>query len=486
MERITKQLINNEQKLALRFAAEKRLYKLDFFEFYKRAVQELEPQTKFSFPPHLEYLCQRGQLIVENAANGIAQNDVCISVPPRTSKSYIFSVTLNAYGWTRYPHLKFMTISYSDEVAGKFAYKTRLLIKSKWYQKYFADVFQLSEDDNRRTAFSNNKSGTRESFGMTGSVTSAGADIICTDDLLRASDTSDVKLDRCIDVYRDTIFNRLNNPKPIGGGVRLNINQRVHERDITSYILQDDSVEQICLPMELTKDIQPKFLSSVYEDGLLWKARFNHESLQPYKKNPFFWNCQYLQNPIPSLGIMIKREWFPIINSDTIPDKEWKQLKWEMFIDSAYTANPKNDETGCIIAARYGNNVLIKKAYTWYMEAPQLLRKIQEVYIINEVRMIRIEAKANGLTLIQILKHDTTCNVTKTETPKDSKIIRVTNITPYLEGGRVILLDTSNVDAMMQQFTAFPNSSKDGLVDCLYYLTNQNLNHNSSMRYAKA
>jgi phage terminase large subunit-like protein len=476
--------ITNEQREALRFQLTQTLYKRDFFSFYKAAVVVLEPQTTWSFPAFLEVLCQQGQEIVENCANNIPQNDVCISVPPRTSKSYIFSVCLNAWAWTKYPHLKFMTVSYADNLSSKFAYKTRLLIKSDWYQKYFGDVYQLREDDNRKTAFSNDKSGSRESFGMTGSVTGSGCDICITDDLQKPSDTSDTRLDNVIDVYRDTIYNRVNNPSH--GSVRLNIAQRVHERDITSYILENDSVKHICLPSELTKDVKPQYLSALYEDGLLWKQRFDADVLREYKKNAFYYNCQYLQNPLPSLGILIARRWFPIVGRETIPDKDWQQLKWEMYVDSAYTSNPQADETAVIIAAKYGNNVLIKKAYTWYLEFPQLLRKLQEIYTFHDVRMIRIEPKANGLSLIQTLKHDTTCSVTRTETPKDSKIMRITNITSFLESGRVMLLNDSNVEIQMQQYTAFPNSSKDGLCDCLYYLTNQNLNKQSTMKYAKA
>jgi phage terminase large subunit-like protein len=479
--------ISNEQREALKHQLTKTLYQRDFFSFYKAAVVVLEPQTTWSFPAFLEVLCQQGQEIVENCVAGIPQPDVCISISPRFSKSYIYSVCLNAWAWTRYPHLKFMTVSYADNLSSKFAYKTRLLIRSDWYQKYFGDVFQLSEDDNRKTAFSNNKSGTRESFGMTGSVTGSGADIIICDDLQKPSQVSDTALDNCIDVYRDTIFNRVNNPSH--GSVRLNISQRVHERDITSYILENDTVKHICLPIELTKDVKPQYLSALYDsNGLLWKERFDWDVLREYKKNAFYYNCQYLQNPLPSLGILIQRKWFPIINRSDIDDKIWAQLKWEMYLDTAYTTNEKNDETACIIAARYGNNVLVRKAFTWYLEYPQLVRKIKEIHALymENNHTIRIEPKANGLSLIATLKHETTIPIIKTETPKDSKIIRVTNITSYLESGRVMLLSDSNLEIQFQQYTAFPNSSKDGLVDCLYYLTNQNLNKQSTMRYAKA
>ena len=119
--------ITDEQKEALRFALEQRLYKLDFFEFVKKAVTIIEPSTTFVFNWHIEYLCKRAQQMIEDVNAGVPkEKDLIINVPPRSMKSLIFSVFLNAWAWTRFPHLKFMTISYSDVLSSKFSYKTRL------------------------------------------------------------------------------------------------------------------------------------------------------------------------------------------------------------------------------------------------------------------------------------------------------------------------------------------------------------------------
>ncbi|GAF77903.1 unnamed protein product, partial [marine sediment metagenome] len=62
----------------------------------------------------------------------------------------------------------------------------------------------------------------------------------------------------------------------------------------------------------------------------------------------------------------------------------------------------------------------------------------------------------------------------------DDKTTRVTSITPILEGQRVILLKGSGEDLLLQQCSAFPNSTKDGLVDCLYYAVDHNLKKGST------
>lgn len=472
-------------KLQLKFALEKRLYQLDFYEFVKKAVTIIEPSTTFVFNWHIEYLCKRAQQMIEDVNAGVPkEKDLIINVPPRSMKSLLFSVLLNAWTWTRFPHIKFMTISYADNLSAKFSYKTRLLIQSEWYQTYFGDVFQISKDDNRKTAFSNDKQGTREAFGCTGSVTGSGADIIICDDLNKPNEVSDTQLDNVISVYRDTIHNRLNNPLV---GYRILICQRTHERDISGHLLttDTDSYEHICFPAQLTKDVSPMDMAQYYVDGLLWTDRFSLDWLHQYDKNAFFYSAQYLQNPLALDSSLIKRSWFPIIKRELIPEAEYKNLKWEMYLDTAYTSNEKQDETACLIGAKFGNDILIKKAYIWYLEFPQLVRRIQEVHAAEMPSngIIRIEPKANGLSLIQTLKHSTTLNVVKTETPKDSKEIRVRNVTNFWEAQRMKFLIDSGYEQALQQLCAFPNSSKDGLVDCSYYITNQMLNKQTTMKY---
>ena len=460
-------------KDAIRQQIQAEIYRRSFYEFLQEAVKVLEPSTVWKFNWHIRELCDIAQTEVFRIRDGIPKDkDIIISVPPRTMKSYIFSICLNAWAWTFAPHLKFMSLSYSDVLSAKFSYKTRLLIQSDWYQSHF-DV-TISDDDNKKTQYSNTATGTRESFGWTGSVTGSGADIIIADDPQKASDTSQVKLDHCIDVYRDTVYNRLNDPLT---GVRFIIQQRVAEGDLTGYILSTDGdlYRHVCLPMEKTIDVSPEF-ASYYVRGLLWEGRFPPEVLGQYSRNKWTYSSQYLQNPIPHEGDLIKRAWFKY---QTFTPEELKNLKWEMFIDSAYTANVKNDETGVLITAKYKNFLLIKKVYIWYKEFPDLIRAIQVAYKQFNIRIIRIEPKASGLSIKQQLKLQG-FNITTTPSPKDDKPTRVTSITPVLESERVILMTGSGSELLLQQCAAFPISNKNGLVDCLYYAVDHNLNKSTS------
>jgi len=462
--------LTKQQRDSLIISIETELYSKSFYEFVLAGMKIMEPSINFIPNWHIKYLCDIAQKEIERVAHGeIKGKDYIINVPPRTTKSIIWSIMLNSWAWINYPHLKFMTISYSEILASGFSYKTRLLIQSNWYQQHFGDRFKIMDDDNRKTSYSNNKSGTRMSFGMSGSITGSGADILILDDPQKLNDTSDLKLTSVNDIYTDTVFNRLNNPN---SGSRFIVQQRADVNDLSGFLLetQPESYTHICFPMELNDKVQPEHFKEYYQDGLLWNDRFGNEVIQQYRKNlgTRGYDTQYQQNPINNEGYIIKGEWFSIVESSTIPN--YSTIQWDLFVDTAYTNDIKNDETAIIIAGKLNNSVYIKKTYAVYMEFPELINKITELSsLIGKSGRIYIEPKASGKSIVQQLKRSTNLNVIETKTPTDSKQVRVTSITPKLEAKRVILIKDSSNSLFMNQMTSFPYSKNDGVVDVMYY-----------------
>ena len=466
-------IINNEQQEALLFELSKELYKRSFYEFVKAACPILEPSTEWTWNFHIEYICDKLQYEVERIQKGLPKTkDLLLTQPPRTMKSMILT-TLPSWTWAMgFQECKFLRVSYADSLASHFSYKTRLLIQSEWYKEYFPEV-QLSPDDNQKSYYSNTGGGHSASFGLAAGITGMGSDIILADDLLKPTDVSQAKLDSAIAGYRDVVYNRLNQPLT---GFRLITGQRVAENDVVGYLKATDGelYDEICLPMEVTPDVQPSFLVDKYVDNLLWGKRFPNSVLQAYRKNSFFWSAQYLQQPVAMEGGIIKRKWLNVI--DAPPDLDLDTLRWEAFVDSAYTDNPDNDESGIIVCAKWNNYLLIKKIYILYLEFPELITKLRHIYRTDLLGkgLFRIEPKASGLSIIQTLQREG-LNVTKTETPKDSKVIRVTSILNELESNRVKIIRGAGEDLLIQQSVAFPKSSRDGLVDCLFYSVKHHL-----------
>jgi len=477
--------LSSEQKQAILFNLEKELYTRDFYEFVKAACPVLEPSTTFSFPPHIEFICSKLQREAERIYAGLPkQKDLLINQPPRTMKSLIISVLYNAWVWTWFPEAKFLTVSYGDKLSSDLSYMTRLLIQSDWYRKYFPEV-QISDDNNQKTQYSNTKGGFRIARGAAAQITGSGSDFILVDDIQKPNMISQTALDNAIAQYRDVIYNRLNQPK---FGIRIVCGQRVAENDITGWILDHDPelYEHINLPMELNDDVQPMLARQFYENELLWHDRFDEHTLQPYKKNQFFWSAQYLQNPVPIEGTMLQRSKFKIIKLSQRTEEEKEEilnLKWDCWIDSAYTTNPDNDETGVIVAAKWRENFLIKNCYEHHLEFPELLKELERIYRedMGGKGMMRIEPKANGLSIMQTMKRKG-YNITATETPQKDKIARVTDVLDEIDSERVWLLDTGKPQLLISQAVGFPASNRDGLVDVLVYGIKDKLHKRGGIR----
>jgi len=474
-----------EMKAALLFNLQKELYRRDFYEFVKAACPILEPSTTFSFPPHIEFICSKLQKEAERIYAGLPKKlDLLINQPPRTMKSLVISVLFNAWVWTWFPEAKFLTISFSDTLASQFSYQTRLLLQSDWYRLHFP-ALELHDDDNRKTQYSNSAGGMRIARGAAAQITGSGSDFILVDDLQKPDAISQTKLDNAIAQYRDVIYNRLNQPKY---GCRVVCGQRVAENDITGWILNHDPelYEHINLPMEMNDDVAPVLARQFYENELLWQDRFDQHTLAPFKKNSFFWSAQYLQNPVPMEGTMIMRKWFKILGLSKLSTEqklEILNLKWDCWIDSAYTQNPDNDETGVIVGAKWGEYFLIKKCYEHFLEFPDLLTELERIYKedMGGKGMMRIEPKANGLSIMQTMKRKG-YNITSTESPQKDKIARVTDVLDEIESERVWLLDTGKPELLITQAVAFPNSKRDGLVDVLVYGIKDKLHKRGGIR----
>jgi predicted phage terminase large subunit-like protein len=82
---------------------------------------------------------------------------------------------------------------------------------------------------------------------------------------------------------------------------------------------------------------------------------------------------------------------------------------------------------------------------------------------------IRIEPKANGISVIDQLREGTKLNITRTPTPTDSKETRLNAASPTVECGRVVLVIDSWNDEFVGEVCGFPNKPHDEYVDLLCY-----------------
>jgi len=171
-------------------------------------------------------------------------------------------------------------------------------------------------------------------------VTGQGGDILIGDDPQNPREAdSEASRKECISHYSGTMYNRLNDPEI---GLRMVIQQRLHEGDLTGHLvsLDPDKYEFICIPAEESDDIKPPSLRENYKGGLFFPSRFSQRVLSdmrsPTALGAYRYAGQYQQRPSPDVGGMFKkylwRFWLP-------PGQSLRPVTFK---------NEKGDDVACV------------------------------------------------------------------------------------------------------------------------------------------
>jgi len=133
-----------------------------------------------------------------------------ISVPPRHSKSEVFSVLFPAWFLGHFPKDPIIHISHTSTLSNKFAFRVREILSSNQdYWRLFPGTMLHPErrrlDDWRTTA-----GGGFRSLGVGGGVTGEGAKVIILDDPVKEGDERNPKvLDETFEWYASAVRTRL-------------------------------------------------------------------------------------------------------------------------------------------------------------------------------------------------------------------------------------------------------------------------------------
>lgn len=291
--------------------AEKKACEASFAQFVKCAWHVIQPMVEIRWNWHHDYLCDMLQGAMERIGNKQPRRyryritNIC----PSSTKSYLFTRMSNAWCWTKWPWIRFISSSYANDLSFEHSGDTRMIIKSDWYQNYWGDVFSLLKHRDSVTHFENDKGGMRAATSTGSKVTGRHAHIIINDDPLSAemaeSDQERMVATRfCI----RTLDSRL-----LENGEFWYVMQRLHEEDPTGYLLKKHPSEclHICIPAEIRDWVRPVSLKEKYKDGLFFPdfPEFSKGELAAKKKrDPLYYACQYLQMPYQEEGGMFKRK----------------------------------------------------------------------------------------------------------------------------------------------------------------------------------
>jgi predicted phage terminase large subunit-like protein len=448
-----------------------------YYEFVKQAFAVLEPETKYVDNWHVEYLCNTIQSMVERVGrHEPKKRNIIINIPPRAMKSVITTICIVPWAWIHFPHLKFIASSYSAALSLEHSSKARRIIESPWYKRHWGDRYQLQGDENQKSNYENTKMGRRTAVSTGGTVIGKGADIIIMDDPQDPKGArSEIDRQKTIEFFDNTLSTRLNDT--VSGSFLL-VQQRLHEKDLTGYLLSKDGEgeakwQHICLPAELDTNIKPARLTEFYKDGLMFPVRFHPDFLadQRTRLGSRQYAGQYSQRPAKLGGNIIKGAWFRRFRHTDLP----ANFVVNFYSDTAYTEKSENDPSGIMAFTQINGNTYILGSSVFYKEFPEFIKHAQaytEALGRSKQSRIWIEPKASGKSIVQVLKRIPGLNVIEATPPVGSKIERVNSITAQIEGGKVFIPFDDDmkyggawIEAFVAECEAFPSVKHDEQVD---------------------
>jgi predicted phage terminase large subunit-like protein len=472
-------MIDKELELELK----REVFKKSYFEFFKWSFNILMPGEEYVDNFHVKYLCDILQEeVLRVAARKEKNKDIIINIPPRTSKSLITSVCLMPWVWLILPTAPFICISFDEDLSYMNAQQSKDIIKSDEYQELFGDIYQIRKDSDSKGYFANTKGGFRLSKTVGANITGHKGLFILIDDPLNPKNAaSDVLRNTANVYYTNSLYNRLT---PVQIGLRVIIMQRLHELDLSGYLLgkAPDSYHHICLPAEVSHRVNPPELVKEYVDGLLDPNRLSKKVLNDFRSTlgSSGYAGQYMQSPSPDAGGIIRKAWFDIVQAQSVYRDAYKSPV-HFILDTAFTDKTENDPTAILACFKQDNFLYVLDVQEVWLTLPDLCK-----YLINYTQRwqyssyskIFVEPKASGLPLVQTIRATTMLNIVELKSPKDSKVTRAQAVTPIIESRRVRLVDGPYVESYLGQLTLFPNGAHDDMVDVTVYAIDELLKSN--------
>ena len=369
--------------------------------FIRQAWSVIEPGTTYIDNWHIELIAEHLQ-----AVNSGEIRRLIINIPPRHMKSIEATVCYPVWTWIQHPEKRFIKVSYSDALSRKHNILSRDIINSPWYQENWSDRFHLKYDVNRQNEFENNHHGMLYSTSVGGAITGNGADVIIIDDPQNPiMANSETERQNSIDFFKNTLQTRLNNPKT---GAFIIIMQRLHENDLTGYILSEDlGYTHLCLPAEAPERTVITFPVSkrqiVREAGdILNPQRFDHEVIESLKKSmgSLQYAGQFQQVPAPAEGVIFKREWLHNFYSDGAAPNTQDIQSWDM----AFTKSEGSAKVAGFVMGRKGADIYIKDLVNDKMTFTESVAAVRTLYRdafgalgkADEERVARAAAERGG------------------------------------------------------------------------------------------
>jgi predicted phage terminase large subunit-like protein len=438
--------LENQQLQAAHLVSE------DFLLFVEWSFAYLYPGQTLAMNWHLEVLAELALQIVTGETRRLM-----VALPPRSLKSFIFSVCLPAFLLGRYPGIRIMCASYGSELARQHSADCRKLMMADWYALAFPKS-RISPSKSTEAHFETTANGSRRAVSAEGSVTGLGGDVIIADDLVSANDAHNLKVhqDRT-DWFFRSLLTRLNVPNK---GIVVVIGQRLHVADPMASIAQSFKMNVLAIPAIAQEDRTFQLgggRSHSFRAGdVLHEALLDREELKARRRSMGLadFSAQYLQDPLPDGGgaldfSMHKR-------FETPPDSLMIFHSW----DVARTPGG-GDYTVGVKFGYVDDKFYMLDVYRAQLDFTQVVRFINHKMRADKPAWSIIEtADGSGDAVQRTLTREYGFSNIGRYNPRKSKEDRFYEIVPMIEAGDVLIPTSASwLPDYRNEFMAFPNNA---------------------------
>ncbi|UZF91318.1 phage terminase large subunit [Bosea sp. NBC_00550] len=439
----------------------------DLATFIAQCFATLEPGTAYRPNWHIHAIAWQLQRVRRGDCKRLI-----ITVPPRSAKSICVTIAFTAWVMGQDPRKRIMAISYANELSLTHAAGFRSVVTSDWYRELFPG-FSISA--NRGQEIRTSQQGYRFAGSVGGSVLGRGADLIVIDDPINGLEaaTSAAARRRVQEFYDTTLYSRLNDR--LNGAIII-VMQRLHEDDLVGHVLEKEDWDVLSIPAIAEIDQSYRIgegAEALYHrkvGEVLHPGRDTHEWLAAAKRNlgTLHFSAQYQQNPLPSEGQIIKRDWLRYC--DERPSRfDFVIASW----DTASTQAEHSDWSVGTVWGAVGQTYYLIDLVRGRWEAPQLRRKMIELAQKHAVDATLIEDTELGRALSQDLRRSRALYPLLQQS-RVEKTARLMAQAARFEAGQVFLPQQADwLAGYLSELLAFPLARHDDQVDA----TSQALKH---------
>lgn len=426
------------------------LVRHDLAVFIGEVMKTVDPGTEFLPNWHIDLIAEKLQDVQHGKITRLI-----INMPPRSLKSVSVSVAWPAWLLGHDPSARIMAASYSASLALRHSLDCRQVIGAPWYRSVFPGV-ELAKDQNEKRKFMTTRRGFRFATSVGGSTTGEGGNFLILDDPINPRQAMNKHLRDGVNHWYDHTFaSRLNDKKK---GAMVLVMHRLHEQDLTGYLLEKGGWEHVSLPaVAMEDDAHRKTGEPLHKDredaALIERAKIDLGSAA--------FAAQYQQCPLAADGNMLRPWWWG--RYDAAPQCTRIVQSW----DTAIKSGGEHDASVCLTFGEQEGGSYLLDAQIFRAEYPELRRAFLRLADMWNPQVILIEDKGSGQQLLQDMKRETHLPIVR-RTPQNDKETRFAGVSAMIEAGRVMLPKRAPWLADFEnELAIFPYGKHDDQVDAL-------------------